>query len=158
MLEDEGVLLMASMALLWPFFTFHGPLNCNTHTHISFGCETPGLLQSAEVGAQLATRTAELSLATQRLTSRETGLETSSAEAAARGSLLADVTSSLVDKQRQLAEVEEQLRASTSELAASRAEVARHRADSATRDVTLASELRGHTAAEHQRLEDELKR
>ena len=103
-------------------------------------------------------RTLELSQATQRLAARETGLETSTAEVAARGSQLTDVTSNLADKQRQLAVVEEQLRIAASELAVTRAEQARHRADASTRDMTLASELKVHTAAEHQRLEDELKR
>ena len=54
--------------------------------------------------------------------------------------------------------MEGRLHAAVSELAGARAELSRHRADVATRDVTLASELQGHAAAEYQRLEEELSR
>ena len=54
--------------------------------------------------------------------------------------------------------MEGRLHTAVSELAGARAELSRHRADVATRDVTLASELQGHAAAEYQRLEEELSR
>ena len=74
-------------------------------------------MQASEVGAQLAARSAELALARRRLTADEAGLETNSAEAAARSAQLASVDAELLDKQRQLISLEGRLKVAAAELA-----------------------------------------
>ena len=69
------------------------------------------------MGAQLAARIAELALARRRLTADEAGLESNTAEAAARTAQLASVDAALADKQRQLSSIEGQLRVAAAELA-----------------------------------------